>query len=241
MLVSGYRYGTLLAVSEHMFEYHHVSTCSTTDDQVAFLSCLMVGFQGGDEAGATTGNKAVGSGLVLSPVVEGVVSMIQHVSLSGGRSKWLWSVLSLLVVLSFALAACGGGDSTSASSAQANSSQASNASQSSTSGPTVVVTITEKLGSHDIYSFDPQTITIKMGTTVKWVNNSDENHLLASDPAGIFTASSMVRRNGGSDNTYQMVFNTPGTYHYTSTLVQRLNNQPEGVNSSATGTITVTS
>jgi hypothetical protein len=38
-----------------------------------------------------------------------------------------------------------------------------------------------------------------------------------------------------------MVFNTAGTYHYTSTLVQRLNNQPEGVSSSATGTITVTS
>jgi hypothetical protein len=101
-----------------------------------------------------------------------------------------------------------------------------------------MVTITEKAGTHDMYSFAPQTITIKVGTTVKWLNNSDENHLLTSDPAGIFTASSMVRRNGGGDNTYQMVFNTAGTYHYTSTLVQRLNNQPEGVSSSARGTIT---
>jgi len=31
----------------------------------------------------------------------------------------------------------------------------------------MMVTITEKAGTHDIYSFDPQTITIKAGTTVK--------------------------------------------------------------------------
>jgi plastocyanin len=102
------------------------------------------------------------------------------------------------------------------------------------------VTITEKTGTHDIYSFDPQTITVKAGSTVKWVNNSDENHLLASKTAGIFTASSIVHRAGSSDNTYQVVFNTPGTYSYSSTLVQRLNNQTEGATSSATGTVTVT-
>ncbi len=160
--------------------------------------------------------------------------MVQHLSLSRGRSKFLWSALSLVVVLSFALAACGGG-STPASSTQSNSSQPS------ASAPMVVVTIAEKTGTHDIYSFDPQNITIKVGTMVKWVNNSDENHLLASDTTGVFSASSMVPRSGSNDNTFQMVFNTPGTYHYSSTLIQRLNNQPEGMSSSATGTITVTS
>ena len=159
--------------------------------------------------------------------------MEQHVSHFRSRSQFLWSALSLMVVLTFALAACGGG------SAPASSTQ-SNSSQPSTSGTTMTVTITEKAGTHDIYSFDPQTITVKVGTTVKWVNNSDENHLLASNPAGVFTASSMVHRSGSSDNTYQVVFNTPGTYQYSSTLVQRLNNQPEGITSSASGTITVT-
>lgn len=159
--------------------------------------------------------------------------MVQHLSRSRGRSKFLWCALSLVVVLSFALAACGE-SSTPASSTQSNSSQ------SSASGTTMTVTITEKAGTHDIYSFDPQTITVKAGSTVKWVNNSDENHLLASVPAGVFTPSSMVDRSGSSDNTYQVVFNTPGTYSYSSTLVQRLNNQPEGVTSSATGTITIT-
>jgi plastocyanin len=112
--------------------------------------------------------------------------------------------------------------------------------KSSAPGTTYTVTITEKTGTHDIYSFDPQTITVKAGSTVKWVNNSDENHLLASQTAGTFTASSIVHRAGSSDNTYQVVFNTPGTYSYSSTLVQRLNNQTEGATSSATGTVTVT-
>jgi plastocyanin len=159
--------------------------------------------------------------------------MVQHLSRSHGRSKFLWMALSLVVILSFALAACGG-ESKPASSTQSNSSQPS------ASATLYTVTITEKAGTHDIYSFDPQNITVKAGTTVKWVNNSDENHLLASVPASVFAASSMVQRSGSSDNTFQMVFNTPGTYTISSTLVQRLNNQPEGVTSSAAATITVT-
>jgi len=116
----------------------------------------------------------------------------------------------------------------------------SSASQPSTSGKMMMVTITEQAGTHDIYSFAPATITITVGTTVQWVNNSDENHLLVSDASSVFSSSSMVPRSGSSDNTYQLVFTEPGTYQYTSKLVHRLNNQPEGVASSATGTILVT-
>ena|SRR2546426_8345834 len=150
-------------------------------------------------------------------------------------SRFLGRVMALVCLgsLSLMMAACFGiGDPPSASTQPST--------QSSASGTAFSVTIAEKAGTHDIYSFDPQNVTIKAGTTVKWVNNSDENHLLASDPAGVFSASSMVPRSGSSDNTYQVVLNTPGTYHYSSTLVHRLNNQPEGVSSSATGTITVT-
>ena len=154
--------------------------------------------------------------------------MVEHMSGFRRHLKFLWSTLSLLVVLSFALTACGG-DSTPASSTR-----------SSALGTVSTVTITEKTGTHDIYSFDPQTITVKAGTTVKWVNNSDENHLLASNSSGVFNSQSIVHRSGSSDNTYQIVFSMPGSYSYSSTLVQRLNNQPEGVTSSATGTIIVT-
>lgn len=159
--------------------------------------------------------------------------MVQFTSVTRSRSKFLWSMLLLLVILSFAFAGCGE-TSTPASPMQSNSLQ------SSASGTTYIVTITEKVGTHDIYSFDPQTISVKAGSTVKWVNNSDENHLLASNSTGVFTPSSIVHQSGSSNTTYQVTFNTPGTYSYSSTLVQRENNQPEGMTSSATGTITVT-
>ena len=155
-----------------------------------------------------------------------------------GRQK-SWLALVVLCLLALLVAACGGSDSISSSTAS-NTTQ-SNPTQSAASGTMMIVTIAEKTGTHDIYSFDPQTITIKAGTTVKWVNNSDENHLLACSQAGIFSASSIVPRSGSSDNTYQVVFNTLGTYQYSSTLVNRRGGQPEGMSSSATGTITVTS
>jgi len=105
------------------------------------------------------------------------------------------------------------------------------------------VTITEQVGTHDIYSFDPQTMTVKAGDTVKWVNNSDENHLLASSTAGTFTASSIVHKSGSSDNTLTVSFPTAGTYTITSQLVDRLKDgkhTPDPEDSKATGTITVT-
>ena len=160
--------------------------------------------------------------------------MVQWISGSRGPLKFLWSVLSLLVVLSFALTACGG-ESTPSSSMQSNTTN-----QSSASGTTFTVTITEKTGGHDIYSFDPATINAKVGDTIQWVNNSDENHLLTSDTAGLFSNQSIVPRSSGSNtnNTYQVKLGTAGTYTYSSKLVQRMNNESE-MDSSAKGTIIV--
>ncbi|HZO74449.1 MAG TPA: plastocyanin/azurin family copper-binding protein [Ktedonobacteraceae bacterium] len=146
------------------------------------------------------------------------------------RQAVIWTTSFCLLILALIVTACGGAGSPATSSSSSNTS----------SGNVVTITITEKAGGHDIYAFDPQTMTIKAGTTVKWVNNSDENHLLASTPSGVFSSSSIVPRSGSTDNTFHMTFSTAGTYTYTSTLVQRQNNQPEGATSSATGTITVT-
>jgi len=159
-------------------------------------------------------------------------------------TRLLRGLLALICLgsLSLMMAACFGiGDQpTSSTPAMTQSS----ASQSTSSQPSIpdkmMVTISERAGTHDIYSFAPATVTIKVGTTVQWVNNSDENHLLVSDASSAFSSSSMVPRSGSSDNTYQLAFTEPGTYRYTSKLVHRLNNQPEGVNSGATGTIIVT-
>ena len=170
--------------------------------------------------------------------------MVQHLSRFGGRSRLLWMALSLVVVLSCALAACGG-DSKPASTTQATSSQ-----QTASSAP-AAVTITEKAGTHDIYSFAPQTLTVKAGQAVVFTNQSDEFHLLmTADSTGTpttdaapFTANTIVPTSrAGATTTLQIVFDTPGTYYYTSKLVNRLNdgNHPEGALSQGWGTIVVT-
>ncbi len=171
--------------------------------------------------------------------------MVQHHSRPLGRSTLLWMALSLAVVLSFALAACGGGSSTPASSTQ------SNASQPTAPSAPAAVTITEKSGTHDIYSFAPQTLTIKAGQAVLFTNQSDEFHLLmTADATGTpttdaapFTANTIVPTSRASaTTTLQVVFTTPGTYYYTSKLVNRLKdgNHPEGAWSQGWGTIVVT-
>jgi plastocyanin len=143
------------------------------------------------------------------------------------RGTQVWMTLVCLMVLAALMAACG------------DATPASNPGSSSGSNSVSTITITEKAGGHDIYSFDPQTLSIKAGTAVKWVNNSDENHLLISSPASALTATSMVPRSGSADNTYSVTFTAPGTYTITSKLMQREHNQPEGEASQATLTLTV--
>jgi plastocyanin len=168
--------------------------------------------------------------------------MVPHLSRSGGRSKFLWMAVSLVVVLSFALTACGEG-STPASTTQPNSSQPTASS--------ATVTITEKTGTHDIYGFEPQALTIKAGQAVIFNNQSDEFHLLmTADAKGTpttdaapFTATTIVPTSRASaTTTLQVVFSTPGTYYYTSKLVNRIkdNDHPEGTWSQGWGTIIVT-
>ena len=170
--------------------------------------------------------------------------MVPHLLRPGGRSTFLWMALSVVVVLSFALAACGG-ESTPASTAQSTSSQPT------ASSATATVMITEKTGTHDIYSFDPQTLTVKAGQAVTFTNQSDEFHLLmTADATGTpttdaapFTATTLVPTSrANATTTLSIVFTTPGTYYYTSKLVNRLKDgaHPEGAWSQGWGTIIVT-
>ncbi|GCE30179.1 hypothetical protein KDA_56630 [Dictyobacter alpinus] len=140
------------------------------------------------------------------------------------RRTYFWVALLCIVVLPFVLSACGD-------------------SGTSASGNATTVTITEQTGGNDVYSFSPATVTIKAGDTVKWVNNSDENHLLKSNPStDAVTASSKVARSGSNDNTYSITFPKAGTYTITSQLVDRLTDgkhTPDPDDSKATITITV--
>ena len=169
------------------------------------------------------------------------------------RRMTLWTTLLCLVVLALMLAACGGDSgSSSSSSAPAASGSGSNSgssqagssgSSSSTSAASpVTVTITEQTGGHDVYSFSPATVSIKAGDSIKFVNDSDENHLLSSDVAGVFTTSSIVTRSGSNDNTFSITFPKAGTYNVTSKLVNRLKDgqhNPDPMDSQAKLVVTV--
>lgn len=144
------------------------------------------------------------------------------------------AALMLLVIFSLAivLSACGGDAATTTAPASGG------ASSGGAAAPTTI-TITEKTGSQDIYAFDPLTVSIKAGDSVKFVNNSDENHKLAVSPAG--PTVSTVAKSGSNDNTETIAFPTAGTFTITSTLVQRAAKDAanEGADSKATVTITV--
>lgn len=132
-------------------------------------------------------------------------------------------MLMTFLVLTFTLAACGGDTTTAASSGSAQS-----------------VTITETTGGNDVYAFAPTTLAIKAGDSVKWVNNSDENHKLVISPNG--PASTTVTKSGSNDNTGTVTFSNAGTYTVTSQLVDRLKDgqhTPDPADSKATITITV--
>ena len=61
----------------------------------------------------------------------------------------------------------------------------------------------------DNFSFTPQTLTVKAGTTVTWTNRDDIPHGIASDNKA-FTRSKAL----DTDDSYSVTFATPGTFKY---------------------------
>ena len=61
----------------------------------------------------------------------------------------------------------------------------------------------------DNFSFGPQTLTVKAGTTVTWTNRDDIPH-------GIASSNNAFKRSGAldTDDSYSFTFSTPGTYQY---------------------------
>jgi amicyanin len=61
----------------------------------------------------------------------------------------------------------------------------------------------------DNFTFNPQTLTIKAGTTVTWTNKDDIPHGIAA------TGNAFKRSNAmDTDDAYSFTFTTPGTYQY---------------------------
>ena len=80
------------------------------------------------------------------------------------------------------------------------------------------------------FTFSPPTVTVKVGTTVKWTNSGTTAHTATSDatpqpiwdsgtvlPGGTTSCPPMdpyCQPSGTPPGTYRVTFNTPGTYQY---------------------------
>jgi plastocyanin len=61
----------------------------------------------------------------------------------------------------------------------------------------------------DNFTFTPQTVTVKAGTTVTWTNKDDIPHGIAATN-NTFPRSKAL----DTDDSYSFTFTTPGTYQY---------------------------
>ena len=61
----------------------------------------------------------------------------------------------------------------------------------------------------DNFTFTPQTLTVKAGTTVTWTNRDDIPHGIASENNGFAKSKAL-----DTDDSYAFTFTTPGTYKY---------------------------
>ncbi|MBX5458319.1 MAG: cupredoxin domain-containing protein [Thermogemmatispora sp.] len=140
---------------------------------------------------------------------------------SGGQQQRAGArllVLGMAVLVTLLVVACGNGSSPTSSavtptvsSSQLTSSPppttTSQATQSASSTATTVqVQIIEQ---NERYQFSPQTLTIKKGTRVVWLNKSDAPHTVTSNN-GAFSDSDTI----GEGATFTLLFTTAGTYQY---------------------------
>ena len=61
----------------------------------------------------------------------------------------------------------------------------------------------------DNFTFNPQTVTVKAGTTVTWTNKDDIPHGIAATN-NVFTRSKAL----DTDDSFSFTFTTPGSYQY---------------------------
>ena len=67
----------------------------------------------------------------------------------------------------------------------------------------------------DNFTFGPQKLTVKAGTTVTWINEDDIPHTVVS--TGHFRSKAL-----DTDDKYSFTFTTPGTYEYFCGLHPRM-------------------
>ena len=81
-----------------------------------------------------------------------------------------------------------------------------------TMSPALAATYEVKMGSDSfMLQFDPSTITIKAGDTVKWINNKMSPHNLVFDDSSLESHKALLFAAGDSVET---TFPNPGSYSY---------------------------
>jgi plastocyanin len=66
------------------------------------------------------------------------------------------------------------------------------------------------------FMFRPNSLTLKAGSTVTWVNMDDEPHSVVSD-TGLFRSGAV-----DTNETFSFKFDKPGTYHFTCAIHPRM-------------------
>ncbi|TMD02985.1 MAG: hypothetical protein E6J11_00110 [Chloroflexi bacterium] len=128
------------------------------------------------------------------------------------RTRSLWAYLSLALIVALLLAACGGGGTTTASTPTATSQPTPTPTTAPSPTPTQTSTVAKVkiVEQNGKYSFQPATLSIKMGTQVEWLNTSDAPHTVTSDAAGDFNSTSNITQN----QTFKFTFTKAGTFPY---------------------------
>ncbi|TMD62946.1 MAG: hypothetical protein E6I91_14400 [Chloroflexi bacterium] len=131
------------------------------------------------------------------------------------RTRSFWAYLSLALVVALLLAACGGGGGTTTASTPTATTQPTptptpTTAPSPTPTPTPTVVKVKIVEQNEHYSFQPATLSIKMGTQVEWQNVSDAPHTVTSDTAGVFGSTSNISKN----QTFKFTFTKAGTFPY---------------------------
>jgi plastocyanin len=130
-------------------------------------------------------------------------------------TRRFWVILSLVMVSSVVLVACGGSSTpTTATTPTAAPTTAPTATPTPLPatipvGATIVQMIENPPGH---YIFQPASVTIKAGSVIVWIDMSDAPHTITSDPGApiSFNTTSNVTQ----DHTFALIFTTSGTYPY---------------------------
>ena len=125
---------------------------------------------------------------------------------------------SALYVSLLALAVLAGCASTSGTTSGTTTGGTSSAAPTATTAPAATATTAVNatsvkiIGASGNYSFSPASVTVKVGDTVTWTNNSNVPHTTTSDASSAVAWDSSAIDTGGG--TFSFVFTKAGSYTY---------------------------